>query len=466
MPSPAGDADANGLMRRALNTSAPHAERLFVTFDGGVRLPGALQAPDRYRYWDNRAEEGARISRGGGLSYAAASFIEGGVSVSHAAFNRIIGFDSATRVVEVESGITLYALHRFLVRYGLYLPIQPGHGRITVGGCVAADVHGKNHVRDGTFMNQVESLTLFHPSHGVIELSREREPELFRLTCGGYGLTGHIVRVRLRAVPMPGHRVALSASRFSDANVGLTQLAQAAGDVDFAYTWHDMTKGGKSFGEGYVFQAGFISDTAPGAMAEQDSPPPDLSATWRAAWPVCLLNHTSVRAMNWIYRFQQRAAMRGKIIGLEDALFPIHKAQAYFRLFGAKGFHEYQMILPALAMREYLTEIKTQLRQKPIPVTLASGKAFSGVTELLRFTGEGICFALNFPRSAEANDFLDFLDDRAVALGGRPNIIKDSRLSRTVVDACYPAADEFRAARRAFDPKRLFRSELSERLGL
>ena len=437
-----------------------------MSFDGGVQVDGMLQQPDRYRYWDRNSVQMPRISRGAGLSYVAASFLNGGLSVSHTSFDRVTEFDVISNIVEIETGITLFALYRFLSTHGLYLPVQPGHGRITVGGCIAADVHGKNHVRDGTFMNQVVSLTLFHPSHGMLELSRELEPELFRLTCGGYGLTGHIIRARLRAVPMPSKAVELKATPFSDTMEGLEQLGHTARQADFAYTWHDMADAGKSFGSGYVFDANFLPNSHEIPPQSDDAEPPQLSAAGRAAWPIALLNSLSARALNLFYRRQQRSVLRGKTIALQDALFPIHKAQLYFRLFGARGFHEYQVILPLDAMRDYLEAVEARIRQRPLPITLASAKAFAGPRELLRFTGEGICFALNFPRGEVAHEFMAFLDERVIALGGVPNIIKDSRLPRAVVDACYPGADEFRAARHAFDPKRMFRSELSERLDL
>jgi decaprenylphospho-beta-D-ribofuranose 2-oxidase len=446
--------------------NVPLAMCAFVSFDGGVRADGMLQQPDRYRYWDRTAVQIPRISRGAGLSYAAASFVNGGLIVSSESFDRVAGFDADNKIVDVEAGITLYALHGFLSSHGLYLPVQPGHGRITVGGCIAADVHGKNHVRDGTFMNQVESLTLFHPDHGMIELSRVLEPELFRLTCGGYGLTGHIVRARLRATPIPSLAVKLTAALFSDAMQGLEQLGHAARVADFAYTWHDMAGTGKNFGSGYVFQARFISDGLGAQSQLCDAALPQLSATRRAAWPIALVNLLSVRVLNALYRLQQRPALQGKIMALQDALFPIHKAQVYFKLFGAGGFHEYQVLLPREAMRDFLDAIRAYTRKRPIAISLGSAKAFSGQRELLRFTGEGVCLALNFPRTNASHGFMTFLDERVIALGGVPNIIKDSRLPRAVVEACYPGFGEFRKILRDFDSKRIFRSELSERLAL
>jgi decaprenylphospho-beta-D-ribofuranose 2-oxidase len=442
----------------------PRAERDFVSFDGGVRARGRWQQPDRYRYWRNVGPDMPRISRGAGLSYAAASFLKDGLSVSHQLFNRVTDFDSIRNVVEVETGISLFTLHRFLSAHGLYLPIQPGHGRISIGGCIAADVHGKNQTRDGTFINQVESITLLHPSHGLLELSPRNDPELFRLTCGGYGLTGHIVRARLYASPAPSKWVVQSAVQFASAANGFEMLRQSTRDADFAYTWHDMASPKATFGSGYLFWSRFVDDER--APPAADAEPPALTAESRGRWPVTLLSAVSARALNREFRRRQKPALQGHMLTLLDAMFPVHKTQLYFQLFGVAGFREYQAILPDAEIQNYVDAIQSYLCTQPLPITLSSAKAFAGGSELLRFAGAGICLALDVPASAAADRFMAFLDERVMAFGGLPNIIKDSRLPRAVVDACYPEADRFRNALRSFDPKRLFRSDMSERLGL
>ncbi|MFA5983882.1 MAG: FAD-binding oxidoreductase [Methylococcaceae bacterium] len=447
-------------------TKSPQTGCAFVSFDGGTKANSRLEQPDRYRYWNAASMLRPGISRGAGLSYAAASFIDTGLSVSHANFNRILGFDAKSRIVEVEAGITLYALYRFLSQHNLYLPVQPGHGRITVGGCIAADVHGKNQARDGTFINQVESLSLFHPSHGMLELSRESEPELFRLSCGGYGLTGNIIRAKLRASPIPASLIQLSAVKFEEVQQGLQQLGEQAQNADFTYTWHDMASAGKKFGSGYLYIANFVDDGVGRMPQPADTEAPELTSKTRSAWPLGLLNAYSVHLLNTIYRYQQKPILAGKLITLEQALFPVHKAQLYFKLFGRRGFHEYQAILPQDGLNEYLNMIEKYIRGEGLAISLASAKAFGGKPELLRFTGKGICFALNFPRTRSVEKLMPVLDNCLITLGGRPNLIKDSRLPRAVLDACYPGAEEFRSILTNFDPKRLYRSELSTRLDL
>jgi decaprenylphospho-beta-D-ribofuranose 2-oxidase len=250
---------------------------------------------------------------------------------------------------------------------------------------------------------------------------------------------------------------------FADVAEGFERLRLATHEADFAYTWHDMASAKAGFGSGYLFEGRFTEE---GASTASDAESPELSSESRGRWPVSLMNAISSRALNLEFQRRQKRILRGQVVSLQDALFPAHKMQLYFQLFGAAGFREYQAIVPDYAIGDYVESVRAYLRAQPLPITLSSAKAFAGRRELLRFTGAGVCLALDVPAGAAADRFMTFLDERVVALGGLPNIIKDSRLPRAVVDACYGEANRFRDALRAFDPKRLFRSDLSERLGL
>lgn len=451
-------------LRDVEKVAAPEAELRLISFDGGSFADTRVQRPDRYRYFDkSRIPDGYRISRGAGLSYAAASFGGGGVSVEHTAFNRILGFDSATSIVRVEPGITLLELHRFLVGKRLYLPVLPGHGSITVGGCVAGDVHGKNHQRDGSFVNQVVGLKLFHPDHGEISLSRNDNFSLFDLTCGGYGLTGHVVSVDLQAAPLPGSSVFKRIRRANELEAGIQQLREAANQADFAFSWHDFTRRGNGFGEGFTIEANFL-DTQH-EVGYRDRVGRKFTSDNRGRLHFALLNRWTAITFNRAYA--HRTVWAGsREVDIESALFPAQEAQIYFALFGRAGFHEYQVVVPWIHVQRYLHDIRDYTSKNPLAVTLASAKCFGAPRKLLRFGGEGLCLALNFPRDSKAPAFLEFLDHLLPQVHGIPNLIKDSRLPRQVMDACYEEADFFRAQLKAFDPKRRFRSELSERLGL
>ena len=448
----------------------PPAQEIFYTsFDGGISAKTFRLSPVGDGFWKKPAGEEFWIPRGAGLSYAAASFSPSAITVEHTGCNRILSLDAARNIVEVEAGVTLGALFRFLVPKGLFLPIQPGHPAITIGGCVAADVHGKNQFLDGTFISQVQGFTLFHSTHGIIEADEKQNPELFKLTCGGYGLTGNLLRVKLRVKNIPSPFAKVRVTRIRELGNLAGQLEEAAGRSELVYTWHNFTARGEKFGRGFLFEGGFSENTnseAPFSATRNEGIVSGLKSETRGNLRFPFFNSFTTPWFNRVYGLATQLTRKELEISIFDFIFPVHDKQIYFKLFGTKGFFEYQAIIPTAAFPDYVHAVREFLFRERTPVTLASAKIFRGRDELLRFTGEGVCFALNFPQGRKGAAFMKFLDQLIMELGGKPNIIKDSRLPREVVDKTYPEAELFRQKLRKFDPKRLYRSELSERLNL
>lgn len=446
------------------------ALKQLASFDGGVRLECALARPDRYRTLTSMDLSGPRISRGAGLSYSAASFGAEIVSLDHRRFNRVLDFDSKNGLVVVETGISLGELFDFLVPKGFFLGTQPGHPSISVGGCIAADVHGKNQFKDGNFSRQVEQITLFHPRYGVMTLSRDLEPDLFTLTCGGYGLTGSILSATLRVKPIPGEAVRLDTTVIEDFAALPTLLRNAATQSDLVYSWHDMSASAKPFGRGFLVQGSFVrKSSAPDlrpANAWVRNPERRLTAERRGRWSPALLNRMTVPLVNsLLFRFQNNKAHR--YATLYESSFPLSgTASRYFDLYGSRGFHEYQFLLPCDTFESFAKELGRRVFEHRVPVSLASAKFFGGEQNLLRFDGDGVCFAINVPRSPESLHFIAFLDEWMIDLKGIPNIIKDSRLSGKVAKRAFPEFEQFRNQLLTFDPTRLYRSDLSQRIGL
>lgn len=434
---------------------------VFESFDGGVRATGTTFRPDRYAVFTSPASvAGPVIARGSGLSYAAASFITDGTAIDMRSFDRILSFDATTGEVQAEAGITLSALHDFLVAQGRYLPVQPGHGQITLGGCIAADVHGKNQALDGNFSSLVTALRLFRPAEGLCDISADHQTDLFAATCGGYGLTGIIVAARLKTKPLIGNTLLMDAVAVENPAEGALLMREQAKSNDVVFSWHDFLR---TTDRGIVFV---------GRLTEEPFPSTSRTATriispeWRSGLHVAIQGRAITRLMNSAYYALNRPRGRARRLTFRRALFPIEGREFYFRTFGARGFHEYQAVVPDAHFPHYIEEARRLVKKRDVLITLASGKAFDGDSRLLGFAGKGICFALNMPRNASASALLADLDRLLINVGGRPNIIKDSRLPRDVVEACFPELDEFRSLVRKWDPARVFRSELSTRLGL
>lgn len=436
-----------------------------VSFDGGERGSVEVARPDKLRFWTDRDWPAmpAGISRGAGLSYAAASFGAGAVSIEHHYYNRIIAFDERSGELIVEAGADLWTCQHFLLSRGFYLACHPGHGRITIGGCVAADVHGKNPWRDGTFSAQVRGLTLLHPDHGILTLDRNEHIDLLALTCGAYGLTGHILTVRLeaRALESPGLRLVRRA--FASLADAFDDLRHAVQSADFAYSWHDLSS---ARGTHFVFSATADPGAEPFDGAGMAAEAPSLSAAGQRLSPVNFYNRLSLPLFNAAYRFKTRRFRQGRSISMIEALFPIHGSEIYFSLYGRRGFHEYQALVPFDQAVSFVDRVRRCASRRNVAIALCSAKAFGGEGRFIRFAGEGISVAFNFPRGRSATELMADIDSLVVEIGGRPNIAKDSRLPAEVARACYPGFEDFRAELLRFDPKRRIRSSLSERLQL
>jgi len=453
------------LMPNAID-DVPRQAVKFASFDGSTTIQTKHCIPDRYRFWKQGPPFQPCISRGAGLSYAAASFSSSGETIDHSSFNRILDFDSSQGILEVEGGTTLGQIYKFATRHGMMLAVQPGHPKITVGGCLAPDVHGKNQFRDGTFLSQVESVLLFHQSYGLIELSRNTNPELFSLTCGGYGLTGCIISARLRLVKIPSPRIRFGLRTISNIFDLRGKLVEAATHNELIYSWHNFLASGDRFGKGFLVTGNFLDTDSSSSVSVDEHEAGNLSADSRARLPLALFNRFTTKLFNGAFERSMNMKPKEEVTSLYDFLFPIHDKEIYFYLFGRRGFHECQIIVQTQHFDEFAHRIREWLSRHPIPITLASAKLFGGARDLLRFSGAGVCLSLNFPRTKQSLTFCLFLDELTKNLGGWPNIIKDSRLSAKTVASAYPGYEVFRDRLRKFDPRRLYRSELSERLAL
>jgi decaprenylphospho-beta-D-ribofuranose 2-oxidase len=441
---------------------APLARMELTSFDGGVQRIQEVMRPDRYRHLEALPAHAPRIVRGGGYSYAAASFGSDAIVQDYRRFDRILALDEASGVVECEAGTTLGRVFEVAGPRGWYLATQPGYPQITIGGCIAADIHGKNQYRDGTFSGQVESLRLFHPRHGFVTASASENAALFKLTCGGLGLTGHILSARLRLSRLPGHRARIRRVRLACLESTPPLLDEAASRATFVYTWHNFSARGAAFGRGYLYEGDFVT----AAGRETKGSCSHIDSESRARFVPRTLGGLTTRTFNLAYEMLQGVSPSEKEIGLYQLLFPVAHKVAYYRLFGRKGFHECQLLIPRDEFERCAVRLREYLAAQPVPVTLASAKLFRGTQDGLRFDGNGVCLALDFPRGPSGTRFATWLDSFARDVGALPNLIKDSRLSRETVQACYRDYDVTREALHKHDPERLYRSELSERLGL
>jgi decaprenylphospho-beta-D-ribofuranose 2-oxidase len=437
----------------------------FTSLDRHLTLECEFDQPDRYRQLvEVMSSEGPIIPRGSGLSYAPASFSGLSKSIDFCRFDRILGFDADARIIEVETGITLGQLFEFLSPLGLHISVQPGHPQITVGGCIAGNVHGKNQYSEGVFGGIVESLTLLHPDHGELTASRDLEPEVFALTVGGFGLTGLITKARLRLSKLPGTEVRQFHESVSGLKSAFHDLDIAKEKYDMCYCWVDLTGTDIDTAPGFIIAGEYTSGTkAGGAAFDANYKPLDPS---RSRFRPPVFNNMSLPYVNRVFRAMNRSKGSGYALPLFAFMFPAVGKEFYFDFFGKQGFVEMQVLLPADNIDDYLDEFGQLYKAHGKPIALTTVKCFSGDPSLLHFNGTGFNFTIEVQNTTENLAFLTKMDGLNTSFGGISNIIKDSRLSLEVVAAQFPEYTAFKERLRAFDPNRRLQSDISERLGL
>jgi decaprenylphospho-beta-D-ribofuranose 2-oxidase len=404
------------------------------------------------------------IARGCGRSYGDAAQNRDGAVVEMTALHAVLDFDEIGGKLTAQAGATVRQLQRLLTPRGWSLPVVPGTQDVTLGGAIASDVHGKNHVRDGGFGDHVVSLTLRTADGAAHELSAEGAGDAYRATVGGMGLTGVIESATLRLNRVSGPALAVDTARTRDLDETLATLVEFDGRRRYTVAWIDALGGAGARGRGVVTGA---DHAHAGSQA-----PTRVEVASRVSAPSALaplLRPASVRAFNELkWRLAPRAR-RDEIASLAQHFFPLDALRAWNRLYGPHGLLQYQFVVPPQA-DAVLREALERLRAARVPVYLAVLKrlgAGAGGGGMLSFPIDGWTLALDVPAAAStARATLDGLDELVAQAGGRVYLTKDARLRRDCLAAMYPQLDDWRQARAALDPRGVMRSDLGTRLGL
>jgi len=335
----------------------------------------------------------------------------------------------------------------------------PGYPMITLGGCVAADVHGKNPYEDGTFSDWVKQLTLFHPQKGYLTCSPCENPELFAMTCGGYGLTGVITDLTLQLAELPAPAIALAQMRVGSLAEAESKLS--SNDADIAYSWHDATAG-SSFGRGIVFTGRWAGTKA--------QPQPlkfhPMTASTRARLPFSVWNGVTARFANSAILLQSRYKSDVSVTSILDASFPFASNVYFHKLFGKPGLRETQFLVSEDKISECSEALRKLICDTGAPTMMLSLKRFRGTQKSLSMSGNGYLIALDCYRNEKTDLFMRQLDQLLLDMGGQLNLSKDSRVTKEVAELSIANFSQFKQRLFEYDKERTMRSELSNRLGL
>ena len=454
-------------------SAAPATRR--VVSGWGRTAPSAAEVvrftrPDEVDHLMERVEAkgGHLIARGLGRSYGDAAQCAGGVIVDTTGLDAIVASDLKEGWVRVGAGVSLEALMRTLLPRGWFVPVSPGTRFVTVGGAIAADIHGKNHHRDGAFCSHVTRLSLATPT-GRHEIGPDTDPDLFWATAGGMGLTGIVVDATVTLLPVETTLMRVDTERADDLDDVMARMT--AGDDRYRYSvaWIDCLARGRHMGRSVLTRGDHatggdlpVGDRR-GALDYDSGPRLPVPVTP----PSGLLNRMTVAAFNeaW-YRKAPRRRI-GHLESLTSFFHPLDFVEGWNRMYGRRGFLQYQCAVPDGA-EETIRAVVQRVSGARAASFLAVLKRFGpGDPGPLSFPMKGWTLALDLPVGAAAlGPLLDDLDTLVVEAGGRVYLAKDSRVRPAVLEAMYPDLEQWRAVRRRVDPGGRLVSDLARRLGM
>ena len=399
------------------------------------------------------------IARGMGRSYGDAAQLAAGHVLSTAHLQSVT-LDAENGTVRAGAGVTLGALLALTQPAGWVVPVVPGTQHVSVGGAIAADIHGKNHGHDGTFGAHVRALGLLTASGEVLECTPRQHGDALRATIGGMGLTGLVLWAEIALRRLPTGWLSVDTDRVDDLDATLAVLDRPGGPHRVA--WLDLL--GPTPVRGVVTRATEL-DAAPDPGSAATTVPGRMRIPPR--WPGALLRTTVVRAHNEArFRTAPRQAT-GVPEPFGPHMFPLDVLDAWPRLYGPGGLVQYQLVVPKGAER-VLEQVIGRLRRSAVPCYLAVLKDFGAANDApLSFPLAGWTLAMDFPGRIDSLwPLLDSFDDLVAAAGGRVYLAKDGRVRAETLAAMYPRLGEWREVRDRLDPDGRWASDLGLRTGL
>ena len=408
---------------------------------------------------------GATLTRGLARSYGDSSLPHpaDGVVASSRLADRILSFDESTGVLRAESGFSLLQLNRTFWKRGFAAPVAPGTQFITLGGMVSADVHGKDHHVTGGFGAHASEIRMCLASGDIVTASRTENADLFKATIGGMGLLGHILDVTFKMPRIPSAWVAIETEKMPDLDSYLACLKEAAKRFPFTMGWIDTLGATGALGRGILMR---------GRWAEPHEGRPFVPESLRRpglpfVFPEVAVSRLTVSAFNSFYYGIHPSTMRRRVQHPETFFYPLDAVRHWNRVYGRRGFTQYQCVIPDSAGPEGVKSFVGLLRKtggsSMVSVIKDCGDEGEG---LLSFPMRGTTVAADFPARDHVQSIVDILNAHLIELGGRIYLTKDRYTRAADYRRMDKRIDAFLTVKKKYDPMGRLRSAQSARLEL
>jgi decaprenylphospho-beta-D-ribofuranose 2-oxidase len=409
------------------------------------------------------------LARGLGRAYGDAAQNAGGTVLDLTRLATVHAVDRAARTVRCDAGVSLDTLMRVLLPFGLWLPVVPGTRQVTVGGAIAADVHGKNHHVEGSFGNHLASLDLLGADGVVRTLGPDGpDPELFWATVGGMGLTGVVLGATIRLNPVETAYFLVDTERTDDLGGLMARLAEDDDKYTYSVAWFDSVATGKHLGRAVLTRGWPASYEDLPARLRRDPLRFDAPQLARVpdVFPPGMLNRLTARAFNELWYRKAPRQRLGEVQNITRFFHPLDVVAEWNRVYGRRGFCQYQFVVPFGAEDAFVRSVELIAASGLVSCLNVLKRFGPGNRAPLSFPAPGWTLAVDLPVGPGLDALLRALDEIVGSAGGRVYLAKDSRLDAGTLRRMYPRLGDFLAVRRRADPSGIFRSDLSRRLDL
>lgn len=392
------------------------------------------------------------IARGNGRCYGDSSLQSNIFSTLR--LNRFLSFDDKAGIITCEAGVLLSEMLEVIVPKGFFLPVTPGTKLITLGGAIAANVHGKNHHSDGAISLHVLSFKLLLASGEIIHCSLDEHFNIYKDTIGGMGLTGIITEATIQLKKIETSYIKQKSLKAKDLREVFDYFERYE-DYTYSVAWIDCLATGKSIGKSILMlgehaSAADLSPAQQKQLLKQKKSSKGINVPF--FFPAFTLNKFTIKAFNLVYYNKQRKKELNNVIHYEPYFYPLDILNNWNRIYGKSGFLQYQFVLPLKDSYEGLQVILQKIADSGEGSFLAVLKLFGEADKIssdISFPERGYTLALDFKVSDKVFRLLDELDKIILSLGGKFYLAKDSRMSAETFHACYASplkhADKFQS---------------------
>ncbi len=373
--------------------------------------------------------------------------------------NLILDFNDKEGIISCESGVSLAELIETFLPRGWFLKVTPGTRFVTVGGAIASDVHGKNHHKDGSFSESVISFRLMLPDGEIILCSRSQNQELFYATCGGMGLTGIILSATIQLEKVQSAYIKQTTIRAANLNE-IFDLFEEHKTTKYSVAWIDCLARAKDRGRSLLMLGEHdVDEDFSFSSSKKLSIPFDF--------PSITLNRYTVELFNRLYYNKAKNSVTENKSSLLSFFYPLDAIGNWNKIYGSRGFIQYQFVLPRESSLEGLQKILTKVSTSGMASFLAVLKLFGKENNnLISFPLEGYTLALDMKIQPGIWELLNHLDKIVLDYNGRLYLAKDARMKADTFQRGYPKWEQFRQLRDKLGLSEKINSLQSKRIGL